>query len=113
MKILNQQSQKLKGFLEACVLKIVSKRRCYSQEIVSEIKNYGLESVTDGTIFPLLLRMEKDELFLTERVKIENGPARKYYSLNKKGYDRLKECRSEWKEFRKIMDNIMEENDEQ
>lgn len=112
MRRLIQQSQKLKGFLEACVLKIVSEKKCYSQEIVSVLKDFGLDSVTDGTIFPLLIRMEKEDLFDTERVKNENGPARKYYSLNENGYARLQQCKLEWIDFRAIMDNIMEEKNE-
>lgn len=108
MIILTQQSQKLKGFLEVCVLKIISERKCYSQEIVSILKQFGLDSVSDGTIFPLLIRLEKEEIFLVERVKNGNGPARKYYELNVKGYKKMEQCKAEWKEFSTIINSILE-----
>ncbi len=105
---MNQQSQKLKGFLEGCVLQILSKKACYSQEIVMILQKKGFTTVTDGTLFPLLLRLEKEELFFTEKVVSSNSPSRKYYSLNEKGKEELQNFVSEWVEFREIMDNILE-----
>lgn len=104
-----QQSQKLKGFLEGCVLQILSNKSCYSQEIVSILQSQGFTTVTDGTLFPLLLRLEKEELFVVEKRPSSTGPARKYYSLNENGEKLLAEYREEWFEFRRIMDNIWEE----
>lgn len=105
----SQQSQKLKGFLEGCVLQILSKKSCYSQELVLIMQSQGFSTVTDGTLFPLLLRLEKEDLFVIEKRPSATGPARKYYSLNEKGKKLLEEYREEWFEFRKIMDSIWEE----
>jgi PadR family transcriptional regulator PadR len=74
----------LKGILEGCVLKILSKKRCYSQEMVQMLKAYGFDNISEGTIFPMLLRLEKGGLFQTEKVGTNLGPSRKYYSLSNK-----------------------------
>ena len=108
---MQQQSQKLKGFLEGCVLQILSEKSCYSQEIVSILQSKGFSTVTDGTLFPLLLRLEKEELFVIEKVPSSNGPSRKYYSLSEKGMKELEVFKSDWIEFCKIMNKILERNE--
>ena len=61
------ESQMLKGLLEGCVLKIIGKGECYSAELVEKLREYGFENVSEGTLFPLLLRLEARELFDTKK----------------------------------------------
>lgn len=100
-------TQMLKGILEGCVLMIVSDKPCYSQEIVASLNSYGFTELSDGTIFPLLLRLEKEGLFEIKKIPVSSGPNRKYYSLSEKGIAELNEFQNVWKDFRTIVDNIM------
>ena len=55
-------SQMLKGTLEGCILGILSQKETYGYEISSQLAAYGFGAVPEGTIYPLLLRLEKNGL---------------------------------------------------
>ena len=67
-----------KGILEGCVLQILDNQKLFSKEIVFQIQELGFTHVTDGTLFPLLLRLEQEGYFDIELVPVTNGPKRKY-----------------------------------
>ena len=50
------ESQLMKGVLEGCVLLIIEKEETYGYEIIRKLKNYGFYNLSEGTIYPLLLR---------------------------------------------------------
>lgn len=54
-------SQMLKGTLEGCILAIISKNETYGYEISKQLETYGFGEIAEGTIYPLLLRLEKTE----------------------------------------------------
>ena len=56
------KSQLMKGILESCILKIIEKYETYGYEIVVQLQNYGFGDMKEGTIYPLLLRLEKKNL---------------------------------------------------
>lgn len=55
-------SQMLKGTLEGCILGILSQKETYGYEISSQLAAYGFGTIPEGTIYPLLLRLEKNGL---------------------------------------------------
>ena len=59
-------SQMLKGTLSGCILAIISRRETYGYEIAETLSRYGFGKVAEGTIYPLLLRLEKNGLVDTE-----------------------------------------------
>jgi len=100
----------LKGILEGCILKLVSAQPRYSQELVRCLKECGFENMSEGTLFPLLLRLEKDGDFETERMANPLGPSRKYYSLSAAGREELRSFQQTWEDFSAVVDHIL--NDE-
>ena len=54
-------TQMLKGTLEGCILKVISKNETYGYEISEALKDYGFSNISEGTIYPLLLRLEKNQ----------------------------------------------------
>ena len=58
------KSQLMRGTLEGCILKILSKNTSYGYEIVTTLLGYGFKDIKEGTIYPLLVRLEKKELLL-------------------------------------------------
>lgn len=78
-------SQMLKGTLEGCILAIIGRRETYGYEIAETLGSYGFGRIAEGTIYPLLLRLEKNGLVHTEYRASELGPKRKYYSLSEAG----------------------------
>ena len=103
------KTQMLKGILEGCVLKVVNRGPCYSGEIVQMLREAGFEDMAEGTLFPMLLRLEKEGLFETEKVANPLGPSRKYYQLSQAGKEQLEEFSVVWDGFRDIIDGIMKE----
>lgn len=71
-------TQLRKGFLAYCVLKVCSHQPKYTSDIIAELKNAELV-VVEGTIYPLLSRLQKDGLLAHEWQESEQGPPRKYY----------------------------------
>ena len=67
-----------KGFLAYCVLKVCSHGAKYTSDIIRELQQADLV-VVEGTIYPLLSRLQKDGLLSHEWQESEQGPPRKYY----------------------------------
>ena len=93
------KTQIMKGILEGCVLAVLSREKLYSQEIPKKLLKFKMKDVSDGTLFPLLLRLESDGLIESEKVPIPNGPARKYYFTTEKGLSELNDFSKNWNEF--------------
>lgn len=89
-------SQMLKGILEGCILKIIEKKEVYGYEMNIKLKEYGISTVSDGTIYPLLLKLQKQELIVGEMRPSEEGPMRKYYKLTHKGKQQLDIFKNQW-----------------
>ena len=74
-------SQMLKGVLQGSVLAILGQRETYGYEIVQALHGYGFGSVSEGTIYPLLLRLEKEGWVSARFMDSDLGPRRNYYTL--------------------------------
>ncbi len=73
-----------KGFLAFCVLKACTKQSKYTSDIISQLRSAELV-VVEGTIYPLLSRLQKDGLLVHEWQESEQGPPRKYYKTTSYG----------------------------
>lgn len=71
-------TQLRKGFLAYCVLKVCSYAPKYTSDIIAQLRNAEMV-VVEGTIYPLLSRLQKDGLLAHEWQESEQGPPRKYY----------------------------------
>lgn len=74
-------TQLRKGFLAYCVLKVASHGVVYTSDIIAKLHEANLV-VVEGTIYPLLTRLQKDGLLSYEWQESEQGPPRKYYHLS-------------------------------
>lgn len=77
-------TQLRKGFLAYCVLKTCSHEPKYTSDIITQLRDAELV-VVEGTIYPLLSRLQKDGLLLHEWRESEQGPPRKYYKTTDYG----------------------------
>lgn len=73
-------TQMRKGFIAFCVLKVCSKKPVYTSDIIKELREAKLV-VVEGTIYPLLSRLQKEGLLSHEWQESEQGPPRKYYKI--------------------------------
>ena len=73
-----------KGFLAYCVLKVCSNEPKYTSDIISKLYEAELV-VVEGTIYPLLSKLQKDGLLSHKWQESEQGPPRKYYMITEYG----------------------------
>jgi len=98
-----------KGIIEYCVLAVINRKgNSYGYEIVKELSDGGLLT-QEGTIYPLLSRLEKDDLLNATWRQQGPGAPRKYYHLTNQGQRKLSSFRAEWLEFSTAVDRILEE----
>lgn len=90
------RSQLLKGVLDGCILAIIEKDEIYGYELSKKLEQVGLD-ISEGTIYPVLLRLQKNGYIVGEMRASDSGPNRKYYSITFKGKEVLEEIRNEWK----------------
>ena len=90
-------SQFKRGIIEMCVLKIISRKDMYGFELIENISQ-EIE-VNENTIYPILRRLTKQELFDTYTESMSIGAPRKYYTLTEHGKEKLQEYEDEWKTF--------------
>lgn len=93
---MDNTTEMLKGVLEGCVLEIISRGPTYGYEITLQLRSLGFVEVVEGTVYTILMRLEKSRLVETEKRPSELGPPRKYYSLNVSGYERLAAFWDNW-----------------
>ncbi|MGL4741997.1 MAG: PadR family transcriptional regulator [Sarcina sp.] len=89
-------TQLLKGIMEGVILKVISFEETYGYEVYQKLQEYGFEEFAEGSLYPLLLRLEKNKLIKSEKKQSPFGPDRKYYSLTKAGESELEEFKNAW-----------------
>lgn len=100
----NITKQIRKGVLDFIVLSTLQSGEKYPREIIEELDASGL-SLVEGTIYPLFLRLCKNE-FVTYEWQEAQGHPRKYYALTKKGHKALTHYMAEWEKLNSILDKI-------
>jgi PadR family transcriptional regulator PadR len=85
------RAQLRKGTLEGCILKIISREAAYGYAIAVTLRESGFDDLTEGTLYPLLLRLERKGLIAAEYRAGSGGPSRKYYRLTPEGEQYLAE----------------------
>ncbi|MGL4373086.1 MAG: PadR family transcriptional regulator [Turicibacter sp.] len=89
-------TEMLKGVLEGCVLEIISQKETYGYEIPRKLNALGFADVVDGTVYTILVRLEKNKLVETTKKPSDMGPPRKFFTLNEAGQEELKKFWSKW-----------------
>lgn len=106
---MNNLTEMLKGVLEGCVLEIISKKEIYGYEITKKLNLVGFDDVVEGTVYTILLRLEKNKLVNIEKKISDIGPTRKFYSLNEAGKKELNEFWKKWDFISKKIYKLKEE----
>lgn len=89
-------TEMLKGVLEGCVLEIINRKETYGYEITKSLNDLGFLDVVEGTVYTILIRLEKNNLVNIEKKTSTLGPPRKFYTLNNKGKEELLKFWQRW-----------------
>ncbi len=106
------ESQMKKGVLDMLVLKLLSNREMYGYEIISELGDQSKQRfvLKEGTLYPILYRLEDDELVESRWSEAEKKRIpRKYYTITETGRKTLLEIESLWREICDSVGMIMED----
>lgn len=100
-------SQMLKGVLEGCILKFIAQKETYAYEISRRLEEFGFEAISEGTIYPIILRLQKNNLIEAVFQKSKSGPKRKYYYLTEDGAQALEQFEENWRELELAVNHIL------
>ena len=91
---MENNTQLLKGILEFCVLKLISREPTYGYEIVMNLKQVGFSDLSESTLYPLLLRLEQQG---------------KIFKETEEGRQALLEFRQDWSQLCQLVKKIFKE----
>lgn len=104
-------SQMLKGILEGCILKVISHGETYGYEISEKLREYGFSNISEGTIYPLLLRLERGGLITAIYRESPVGPKRKYFFISNQGELELSSFHDDWYELSGAVDKLFQQGE--
>ncbi|MBQ9658164.1 MAG: helix-turn-helix transcriptional regulator [Clostridia bacterium] len=100
-------SQLLKGILEGCILSIIAQEETYGYEILNKLEENGFENLGEGTLYPILTRLDNKKLIQCRKAKSPFGPIRKYYSITEAGKESLKSFIESYKKIADSANNTL------
>lgn len=101
------RSQLLKGILEGCILAIIKQESTYGYGLSVKLHEQGLTDISEGSIYPILLRLQKEQLIEGQMQPSPSGPQRKYYHLTPKGHEALNNFSEHWEDIKDPVDAII------
>lgn len=100
-------SQLLHGVLDMCLMSIIDEEASYGYEMVRKLRDRGLDLASEGSIYPLLSRLQKQGMIEGYLVQSSEGPARKYYRMSEQGRETLTRWLDDWSGFRDSVDGVL------
>lgn len=102
-----RNTQLLRGVLDLCLLAVMAEGPAYGYEMTKRLRDRGLGIVGEGSIYPLLARLEREGFVETERIASNGGPPRKYYRPSRAGVRALADGIQEWRAVRDALDGVL------
>ena len=92
------------ALLEACVLAVVMEEDTYGYVLTQSLKS--VLNISESTLYPVLRRLQKEECLQTYDEPFQ-GRNRRYYTITKKGEEKCREYREQWKEYKNNIDKLL------
>jgi PadR family transcriptional regulator PadR len=102
--------QLLKGLIDPVILSIISRLPMYGYQIVKEVerRSGGYLKLKAGTVYPSLLRLEKNGLAVSKWIQTTGNRGRRYYQITEKGRQFLTSRSAEWDDFCVVIDRLIQ-----
>ena len=107
--MLENITEMLKGALEGCVLEIISRQEIYGYEITRQLNTLGFTDIVEGTVYTILIRLEKSKLVEITKKPSDMGPPRKFFALNDAGREELRKFWEKWEFVSSKINGLKEE----
>ncbi len=100
----------LDGNIEGLLLSVLAQGPSYGYRIVQDLNEMGqgLLKMGEGTVYPVLHRMEEKELIASRWREGETGRQRRYYRLTPKGRRALSAQHTQWRGLAKLMQSALD-----
>lgn len=108
------ERQLKRGVLEIVVLKLLSQGRAYGYQLLQRLdqESGGLFRIKEGTLYPILYRLEDDGLVVSEwSIPEDKSVAKKYYRCTPKGEGALVELLELWRKFDRVANHFLQGED--
>ncbi len=103
MGLSNWKTQLRKGLLDLCVLNFLASGEYYGYDLVQELKKIPALSIREGTVYPILARLEEDGLVISEVRPSDAGPPRKYFNITSEGRRAVQEMNEHWERIERAV----------
>lgn len=108
----NDASELKRGTLELILLRLLADRPAYGYELVRRLERGARPAIKEGTIYPVLYRLEDRGWIEPSWQAPERGAPRKYYALTEAGRERFAALRAEWRAYVAWVEGLLEEDDD-
>ena len=105
-------SQMLKGVLEGAILKVIQQEETYAYEISNTLQTFGFGEIAEGTIYPIILRLQSNQYIKGEFRPSKSGPNRKYYHITQAGEEFLEDFQENWEQLNQAIHNLWGDHNE-
>lgn len=102
-----EDTQLMKGILEGCILGVIYQGETYGYEILSILEKCGFDNISEGTLYPVLTRLNKNGFISCRKAKSPLGPVRKYYKITEEGRIRYEAFKKNYKKIVASADIIL------
>lgn len=91
------------------LLALLEEKDCYGYEIIKELKerSQNVFQFKEGTLYPVLHKMENQGYVTSYRAKAESGKERKYYRITAEGKTQLAEEKKQWEVFHTSVERVI------
>lgn len=99
-----------KGVLEMLVLYLIQNTPMYGYQLIQTLKSQSQDFfiLKEGTLYPILYRLEENGFATSQWITPENGKApKKFYAITEKGRLELKQQISVWSDFSNAVDSMI------
>ncbi len=100
-------SQLRKGLVELCVMGALSDGEAYGYQILQRLNHSEHLAITESTVYPILVRLAKEDLVAVRVAPSPAGPPRRYYRLTRQGRQRLAEMQGYWQELTAAVNELL------
>lgn len=101
------QSQLLRGALDAAVLAVVAERDGYGYDVLRRLRAAGMRDVGDASVYGTLRRLYRSGALTSYVMPSDEGPHRRYYGMTERGRDQLEEARAVWADFSRTLSALL------
>ena len=100
----------LKGNTDSLLLSLIAEQPMYGYQIIKELeeRSKGYFKFKEGTLYPILHRLEKEGLILGKWEQLPSGRQRRYYHMTEKGSHALNKKMTEWQGFSAAVNLIVQ-----